>query len=493
MSVDVSAVARVLGITTTFKDLRAGGVLFLPQRIAVFAQGNAAATYGTTKRRVFSAAEVGLVEGWGSPAHLIMRELFPENGDGVGTIPVTLFPLAAGGGAVAAAGTITPSGTVTKQAAYRVRVGGILSEAFVVPVGATVAARVALMVTAINAVLSMPVIAADGTTVLNLTAKWEGLSGNDLVVEVIGDTTAGNVWGIVQPSGGLVNPSLAGALAQIGNVWESMALSALNYDDETALDAVQTFGEGRWGTLVKKPMLCFWGSRDDLATTTALTDSRPTDRVNSVLPNPGSPNLPFVNAAAQLVRIAKLANNNPPHDYGSQRCQTLIPGLDSEQWDYIQRDAAVKAGCSTIEVKDGVVNISDVVTMWRPTGEVPPAYRHVVNVVKLQQIIFNLDLIFASAEWDGAPMVPDDDVITNPTAKKPKMAKAAANQMLESLGMNAIISAVKLAKSRTTCVIDAQNPMRWNLGVTVQLSGNSNVKDINLMFGFYFGTPTPVG
>jgi len=31
-AVDVSAVARVVGIKTTFKDLRGGSIIFLPQR-----------------------------------------------------------------------------------------------------------------------------------------------------------------------------------------------------------------------------------------------------------------------------------------------------------------------------------------------------------------------------------------------------------------------------------------------------------------------------
>ena len=66
-AIDQSAVARVLGIETEFRDLREGGVLFLPQRIAVVGQGNSASTYATTKRQVTSAAEVATLYGSGSP------------------------------------------------------------------------------------------------------------------------------------------------------------------------------------------------------------------------------------------------------------------------------------------------------------------------------------------------------------------------------------------------------------------------------------------
>ena len=41
-AVDLTAVARVVGIKTEFVNLRGGNVVNLPQRIAVFGQGNSA-------------------------------------------------------------------------------------------------------------------------------------------------------------------------------------------------------------------------------------------------------------------------------------------------------------------------------------------------------------------------------------------------------------------------------------------------------------------
>jgi phage tail sheath gpL-like len=203
---------------------------------------------------------------------------------------------------------------------------------------------------------------------------------------------------------------------------------------------------------------------------------------------PGSDDLPFVVAARQLARIAVIANNNPPHDYGSQDATGLTPGTDGEQWDYLARDEAVKKGSSTIEVKDGVVNISDVVTMYHPTGDTVPAYRYVVDIIKLQQVIFNLDLIFAVPEWDGAPLIPDDQPTVNRSAKKPKMAKAEVAGMIDSLALNAILSDPNTAKESIVAGINATNPKRLDLAVTVQLSGNTNIKSIDLNFGFFYGT-----
>lgn len=586
MTISASAVARVVGIDTQFKDLRGGNVQALPQRIALFAQGQSGVSFSTDKWTATGAAAAGSKYGFRSPIYLALRELLPVNGDGVGSVAIDVFPLEDHASGAPAVGDITPSGTATKAASYRVRVSGYLSEAFTLAAGALstaalLTAACKAMGEAIDAVLHMPVnvtydygtvtsaadagntgdgtlgtftttgnpkpgvwtlvctaeaanagtftltdpdgvvisttvtigaqvqgglgfTLADGAedfdtgdsfeitvpaTAVNLTSAWDGASANDLVIEVL-DDLGELTFAITQPTGGLNNPTVDAALALVGNVWETMALNALNIDDEVALDAFQTWGEGRWGELVRKPLAgVFVGNTaTELAAATAISSTRRDDRVNAQLVAPGSPNLPFVVAARQLARIAKLANTNPPHDYGSQRATGLIPGADGEQWDWPTRDLAVKAGSSTIEVKDGVVNIGDVVTFYRPVGEEPPAYRYVCDIVKLQNIIFNLDLLFAVPEWDGAPLIPDDQPTVNPAAKKPKSAKALVAGMLDSLGLNAIISDPKTAKQSITANINGANPKRLDLTVTVQLAGNTNLIPITLNFGFFFGS-----
>jgi phage tail sheath gpL-like len=592
MGVEASAVARVVGVTAEYKNLRGGDVLFLPQRIVLLGQGNSDASYPDTKYQITSATMAAARYGYGSPIHLAARELFPANGDGVGTIPVTVYPLVDDDSAVAAEGEIDATGTTTEAASYTINVSGIASDAFVIAAGLDMAdgndLHVVLlsMYHAINDVLEMPVIAdftygnsevtftgtgngtfntfsvvplggwlpgvytltcntavanggvftltnpegdvvsssitmtpgvggstiftnvgglnftlTDGAinfaegdefeieleaTSLILASKWAGASANDIVVEVV-DDLGDLTFTITQPTGGLVNPEVDDAIAQIGGVWETLVLNCMNPEDSTTLDTLQTWGEGRWGTVVKKPLICFVGCTSAVvATATNNTETRTDDRVNCQLVAPGSPNLPLVVAARQLARIAKVANDNPPTDYAGQTAASLTAGTDGEQWTYAQRDVAVKAGSSTVEVNDGVVSISDVVTPYN-TGDPPPAYRYVCDIVKLQNIIFNLDLIFASSDWAGKVLVPDDQVVVNPNARKPKTAKAAVNAMLDSLGEQAIISDPKTAKTTTTSVINSQNPKRLDVATTVQLSGNACIIDVGLNFGFYFG------
>lgn len=480
-------VARGVAIQTTHQVLGAAGTRYRPTRIVVLAQGNEASTYSTTKRRPFSASEVGQVEGYGSPAHLMMRSLFPQYGDGVGTIPVTLYPLDQPTSGAQAAGSITPSGTPTKTQEYQVKVNNILSDRFTVVSTDTVATIVGKLVAAINAVLEMPVIATDGATVCNLEVKWEGTSGNNVYVEVITPIDGEISMAIVQPTGGAGVPDISAALAQIGNIWETHIINALDYTDSDELDELALFGEGRRAPEVHKPLCVFTGCNASWSAATAVTDARKDDRTNVILTNSGSHDLPFVIAADQVREIAKMDNRNPAHDYGTLKCTGLTPGADGDQWKSEQRDAAVKMGCSTVEVKDGVVQIGDVVTCYHPTGEEPPGFRYVVDFAKRSTVINELDLEFNGPKWAGKPLIPNTQISTNPEARKPKHAVGALYRIIDVLALDAIIADPDFAKANSDADIGLTNPKRLDVKLVAPLSGNTNVISIDFASGFYYG------
>ena len=426
--------------------------------------------------------------------------MLPTNGDGLGTIPLTVYPLDDDGSGIASAGDITPGGTPAGVASFKVNINNILSETFVITAGDSVATIVTAMTAAINAVLDMPMVATDDTTEAGLASKWKGASANDLVVSVVTaagnvptpDDLSGNTFAFTQPVSGATNPDVQDALDQVGDVWETLVLNCMDIADTTTLTTFATFGEGRWGALVRKPLIVFTGNTNTtVAAAIAVSDARKTDRTNAQLVAPGSVDLPFVVAARQLARIAVVANNNPPVDYGSQDATGLTPGDDGDQWNYVQRDQAVKAGSSTIEVKNGVVNLSDTITFYHPDGDPTPAYRYVNDIIKVMNILFNLDLIFATAVWDGAPLIPDNQPTTNKAARKPKDAVAAIAALVDSLGLNAIVSDPSTAKTTIVAGINESNPKRLDVAFTVTISGNTNIISIDFNFGFFFGT-TPL-
>lgn len=487
VAVDASAIARVLGIAVNYVNLRQGSTLFLPMRIVVLAQGATAGSYPSTKFQVFSAGDAGDAVGYGTPAYHVVNQLLPANGDGVGTIPVTVYPLSDGPSSVAAAASITPAGTQTAAAQCYVSIANVLSQAYVASPSDSMPQLVAKMVTAINAIPAMPFIASAGTSPdkVVLTAKWKGTTANGLLVQVIADAL-GVTYTTVQPTGGLVDPTVDAALAQIGNVWETFIVNAVG--GATSLNTIQTFGEGRWNPLDFKPFVSFYGNTAaSEATATSGTASRQTDRINCQLTSPGSNDMPWVVAARQVARIAYVANNNPAMGYGAQQADGITPGPDSSQWNYTTRNAALLAGSSTTSVVDGVVQIEDVVTPWAPTNENPPAYRYVVSLVKIWNVVFNAYLEFAQPEWAAAPLIPDDQPTINPDARKPKNAVTRLASIFDGLGAQAIISDTKTAKASIVAVIDGQNPNRLDVTATFAVSGNTNVKAITFSWGFFFG------
>lgn len=497
MGITSTAVARVVGIDTHFTDLRVSSALSLPQRIAILAQGASTETFPFTAYKITSSREAGERFGYGSPIHLAAREIFPENGTGVGSIPVVVLPVDDPAAGTPGAGSITPSGAATASGTFWVRVAGILSASFNVANGDTVATIVTKIVDAIQGVLAMPVIATDGATLVNLAAKWAGTSGNGIRVEVLDGNfevpSAGLTFTIVNTTGGTGVADVSGALGVLGSPWTTLIVNGFLPTETTILDALRDLGEARWDQLVRRPFVAVVGNPTaSVGAATAGTNGRRDDRVNSQVVAPGSVAMPVQIAAAHVREISKVADDNPPTDYGARALRTMLPGVDADQWTYAERDGAVKAGSSTIEVRDGVVLISDVITMYHPVGEEPPAYRYVVDLMKLWTIIYNFDLEFTQVEWNGAPLIPDGQATTNKNARTPKAAKAAACAILDGLGLAAVISDPETAKKNTTASIDGTNPKRLNISTTVQLSGNTNIISVDLNFGFFFGQPALV-
>lgn len=485
MGIDISARARALGVSVENRSFETSGLLSLPQRIAVIAQGATASSYSTERRRVNSAQEAGQLYGFGSPIHLAVRELLPQNGDGVGSVPVTVYPLEDAYDGVAATGSIVPVPNQSASAEYRVVIAGIQSGPVVITDADNAASVVTKMATAINGVLAMPVIAVANAGTLELTAKWAGTTGDDITLQVTGGD-GGTTFAITNMSGGLANPTVDASLAQFGGTWETLVLNGLGTGDTAALNAIRDFGEGRWGALEHKPFVAFAGNVDaTVVGAIAVPDARKTDRVNAQLVAPGSMQLPIVVAARQLARIASMANNNPPTDYGSLVATGLIPG--GVEWNYPERDQAVKAGSSTSVIRNDEVVIGDVVTFYHPDGEEDPAYRYVVDIIKIQNLIYNVDSRFRGKPWDGAPLIPDDQPTVNPNARRPKDAKAQIFAIADAAALAALISDADYTKRNTQAVISSTNAKRLDIAMPVKLSGNANIIDTTVFFTFYYG------
>jgi phage tail sheath gpL-like len=487
MGISASVIARVVGIDPQFVNLSGDAVFLLPQQVALIGQGSTSATYATTPIQFFTSALVGQTYGFGSPLHLAALKLLPAHGGGLGTVPLTVYPLIDGAGA-AAAGQINPTGTQVGNAEYTVVCGGIRTS-FSLLDGANGAGVAVTIAAAMQSNLNNPAIASVNVSDIDIDLKWQGLSGNDVTLSVEGPTTQGMVWGFTQPVGGTLDPDVDAALTNIGTKWETMVVSCFPIGTEVELDKYVVWGEPRWGATTRTPAVVITGSNSTNNTAiNVIGNTRKPDRVNALVRSPGSPELPCQIAAAAVAKMAVQANSNPPVDYAGQSI-AVVAGAEADQLNLAERNTAILAGISSVQVADSVVQLSDTVTYYHPDGEIPPAYRYVVDIVKLQNLVYNLALIFEADEWKGAPLIPNIQPTTNPAARKPKDAIAAVASMINGAGLQAIISDPETAKKTITAVINSTNPKRLDVAVTLQLSGNTNVINVDMFFGFFFETP----
>lgn len=487
MSVDVNAMSRVLGIDVEVKNFNTGNSLYLPQRIAIIGQGNSNSQYETKKYTVLTVGEVAERFGYGSPIHLACKMLLPANNDGIGAIPLTIYPLKDKANGVAAAGEIAITGKATEQKSFKIYIGGISAQV-VISKNDTAESALTKIKEAIDGILEMPCKTSevsDGK--LTLTAKWKGESGNQISINIDDAIVNGLTISKTNFTNGAVNPDVDEALSQIKDVWETFILNCLNYTDADTLEKYRNFGIGRWNNTIKKPCLVAHGCTDDFTTRTAITNApaQINDRINFLIVSVGSEELPFCVAARGLAKdIVPTANSNPATNYKGTLTQ-LKAGDDSKQEDWTIRDKAVKLGSSTnIKIGDSAA-LNDTVTFWHPSSDNVGVYKYVCDNVKIMNVLYNCEVIFASDEWKGVPLQPDSASPRNPKTKRPKDAKAVLSALADSLEADAIISDKKFTLENMTANIDSQNPKRLNWVFPVKISGNVEVISGNVYVGVY--------
>lgn len=492
MGVSPSAVSRITGLETHYKNFNTGNAAMLPQQLAIVGQGNDGTTYSLDKYEIEGSADaVAKKYGYGSPLHLAALQLFPKAG-AMATFPVYILPVEKGEQWAAATASIIVTGSATKAGNGTVSIGGIDAE-FSVSKGATADETMAAIIAAINAELEMPAIAAkveaknDAGAHIGLTAKWSGALGNSITIELESDLPGFTV-AITAFADGSGTPDVTDALDKIGQKWVTFVLNTFDYKEGSALDTYQTWGEGRWSVLQKMPCLVAHGCTDNYTTRTAITDERKSDYINFLIVSVGSPELPFVVAAKALLNdIITTADKNPPQNYKGQ-LTGLKAGSDIAQETPAIRNQSLLKGSSTNIKSGNVAELNDIITMYHPDSEGKyPGRRYVVDAVKLMNVEYNCRLITESDDVKGAPLVPDKQVTTNPNAIQPKMVKGWLANLAHSLALAAIISDEDFTKENLSVDINSENPKRIDYVFPCKLSGNVEVVSGDIYFGFYLG------
>lgn len=472
----------------------------LPQRVAIFAEANTAnqGTLDTNGVEITTAQQAGTLYGFGSPIYHIMRILRPNSGSGIGGVPTIVYAQAAAGGSVAEVLDITPTGVATGNGTHTLKVCGRdgvdgVSYDVAIVTGDTVAIISGKIEDALNAVLGCPVIGTSTALKATATAKWTGLSSNEinLIVDNNGDAL-GMSYAVASTATGSGTPSVQAALDQFGNDWVTLVVNG--YGTVTAtMDTLEAFNgipdpttpTGRYEGIIMKPFIALTGSvLDDPST---ITDARLTDVTIAICPAPLSAGLSF-EAAANVARLeGRTAQDTPQLDIVGQSYPDMpIPASIGSMAVYNNRDIFVKKGCSTVELNGGRYQMVDFVTTYHPVGETPPQFRYVRNLMLDFNVRFGYYLLELQNVVDHV-ITSNDAQVTATNVIKPKQWIAIVHNYAEALALRALIAEPAFMQESIVVAISGVNPDRLETFFRYKRTGIARIAATTAEAGFNTG------
>lgn len=504
-AISLDRVSRVLG----YKLKKANFGLNtpnLPQRIAVLGEGNTLnqAGFDTSPFSFISAKEVGDRFGYGSPLYLIARILRPISGNIIGGIETVIYPQKEPGGASA---TVIKSGiavatTVTANATHKVVVSGRdnidgASFSYNLAIGDDAATVRQKILDAVANVLGAPITGAENVNDIDWTTKWAGTSSADLQIRFDdGGKPAGVVYSEVSKVDGAGDPDIAASLALFGDEWNTLVINPYGSTAFTALETHNGVPDpdnptGRYNPTVFKPYAAFFGSllsdKDDIALITDAAARKP-EVTNVLCPAPNSEGFAFEAAANMCASTALIFVNTPHLGNGGKAYPDMPIPADNDIGDfsdYDARDFMVKAGSSTVLLKNGAYTVQDMITTYHPDGETPPAYREVrdLNVVWnggfSWLIIMDRDIHDKTIVADDAPVVVGDTI-------SPKQVKQLIGSHVDLLVSRALYVDAAFSRESAAVEIEGTNPARLNIFFRVKITSVAKIVSTDVEFDFNF-------
>lgn len=500
-AVGLERISRIIGYKIT-KGNFANTTPNLPQRIAVLAEANEAnqATLDLTPTEITSAQQAGSLYGFGSPVYGILRILKPVSGDGVGGIPIWVYPQAKAVGSTSKIYRITPTGTATGNGTHYVKIAGrdnvdSLFYAINVNTGDTTADISGKIEDAVNAVLGSPMGAISYDYNALLESKWRGATAEDLVVTVdTNDTDLGITYAVVSAQTATGTPSVQAALDLFSDNWNTIVVNSYG-TNTTVMTTLENFNgipdpenpTGRYTGTIMKPFIALTGSVADNPST--ITDTRLDNVTIAICPAPLSSGLPMEAAANMCVLFAKCAQNTPHLDVGGSKYPDMPVPTDlyiGTMSDYDNRDSYVKKGCSTVSLNGGRYQVEDFVTTYHPVGEIPPQFRYCRNLnldfnvrygYYLLELINVVDHVIAN----------DNDTVDASSVVKPKMWKTVLDNYAADLTVRALIADPTFMQESITVEISSINPDRFETFFRYKRTGVVRIASTTAEAGFNFG------
>ncbi|MBX2906182.1 MAG: hypothetical protein KF744_09100 [Taibaiella sp.] len=499
-AVSAGAVSRVVGYSVEAANF-SEDTGNLPMRIAVFGEMNDDnQSTPVTPVQVTTVQEAGTLFGWGSPLQAAADIIFGPDGNRIAGIPVWFVPQLAASGAAANVQTITVTGTATANVTHTLLICGRRGKAtgnydINVVSGDTATAVAAKIVAAISAVLECPVTAENTAGEVTATAKWSGLTSQDIDIRVLTNgNTGGMSYAVAEVTAGSGTPSVAAGLTALGDTWNTLIVNTYGLVSSVITSFTNWNGNanaktGQWAGIVMKPAIVVSGSTVDTTTSssdTTVTEAQKAQMTLAVAPAPMSLGLPLEAASNMVVLEAVTAQDTPNIDCQGQSYPDMPLPADGDipaTASWAVRDAVVKKGMSTVLIVDGAYQVQDFVTTYHPDGEVPPSFRWVRDVLVDMNNKFSWYLL-QDQVIRNKQIAADNAQVTAQKVVKPKDVKAAIAKWATGQEKKGLITDAKFTIQSARVEIPTDNPNRFNIFFSYKRSGVVRIVSTQVQAGF---------
>ncbi len=391
------------------------GAALMPQRILVIAPKLPSGTAVDGEMLQITNDAQGIAAcGRGSMGAAMSKALFqvPQAGD------VWLMPVADDEDGVDATGEITFGGSPTAAGVLSLYVAGTL-----VSVGVAAAATAASIATAVaaavNANADLPVTAAATGVAVTLTARHAGALGNDIDLRfnyypLTERIPAGVTVSIDAMSGGATNPSIATALANMGDVQYNTLICAFN--DAANLALMEAELDTRWGPLHMNDGHCHVGLRGTVGTINTFLSSRNNPHITVwTLEQGGEPMPLWVKAATAGAVAAYNLAIDPARPLQTLPLPGLLPAPVGKRFVREERNNILSyGGATTVVDAGGQVCIERGVTTYtqNSSGLADASYRD-------SEVMYTLSLLRYQVRARLAQKFPRHKLAGNGTSVQP--------------------------------------------------------------------------
>lgn len=232
----------------------------------------------------------------------------------------------------------------------------------------------ASIVTAITGAKDLPVTATATAGVVTLTAKWKGLSGNEIRLQlnyrgVMGGEELPNGVNIAMTtmSGGAGSPDLTAAIAAMGD--EEFDFIASPWNDTATMDVLEAEmndNVGRWSWLRQIYGHIYSAKRNTLAELSSFGRSRNGPHITMTGVEPDALASPYEVAASSCARNAVYISIDPARPTQTGELDGQLPAKTGKRFTISERQVLLTSGIATQSAtKAGVMQIDRAITMYQ--------------------------------------------------------------------------------------------------------------------------------